>query len=89
MTPPPTPPVIDVKILGGLHLALNRSPNTKGGVTVNILAPKVSVEMFKYWGDPKKVNNEEMLKMGFKSSFDFGIEPLLVGIVSVNRENQL
>ena len=58
-------------------------------VTFNILAPKVSVEMFKYWGATKEVNNEEMLKIGFKSSFDFGIEPLPVEIVSVNKENQL
>ena len=64
--------VIDVNILGDLHFDFKRAANTEGGSSVGILATQAGVELFKYQGETTKVDNEEMLKIGFEGSFDFG-----------------
>ena len=59
----------DVNIFGGLHLDLYALLD-HGERTVSIKASQAGVEMFRFQGETKEVNNNDTLLIGFESSFD-------------------
>jgi len=74
--------VIEANIAGGMKLDISHTPAPHtGGRTIDVIATKGGVQMWKYHALTSKVNNAAMLKVGLKGTFDLNPDSLLYTLI--------
>jgi len=69
--------VVEANVAGGMKLDISHTPNGLGGRTINVIATKGGVQMWKYNADTSKINNASILKVGLKGTFELNPASLL------------